>query len=182
MEVELELEIEGEDGCKLGFGVRQAQNTVLGRGCGFNTKDRTVSRRHVSFQLNSDSDSDSEEGRVSVSFEVIGRNPIWVWSTTSDGGALRLFRKFDKGQLEFGDRFSLSAKTPFWFHFNKHPPYNYEAAVAESENENENENEGPSSRADLDVDQFDLSQIDPVKGTPFPRDIVIITLFQICCL
>ncbi|MED6118748.1 hypothetical protein PIB30_005586 [Stylosanthes scabra] len=145
----MEVVIEGEDGSKLSLQFTEARNTVIGRGCGgggFHSKDRTVSRRHVSFQLG----SDSEEPRVS--FEVIGRNPFWV---QQGGVGLKVFRKFEKGQLELGDRFSLSAVAPFWFHFNfKDLALN-------------NQDSSSKAHVDFDIDQIDLSQFDPVKEFGF---------------
>ncbi|MED6125468.1 hypothetical protein PIB30_068778 [Stylosanthes scabra] len=148
----MEVVIEGEDGSRLSLQCTEARNTVIGRGCGgggsgFHAKDRTVSRRHVSFQVC----SDSEEPRVS--FEVIGRNPFWVQQ--GDLG-LKVFRKFDKGQLELGDRFSLSAVAPLWFHFNFK-----DLAL------NNNQVSSSKARVDFDVDQIDLSQFDPVKEFGF---------------
>jgi hypothetical protein len=133
----MEFQFEGEDGSK--FLLQTGDKLLFGRGSGFNTDDQTVSRRHVSFQLN---ESDSESPRVS--FQVIGRNPIWVLKN-NDRGALKLFRKFDKGQLELGDRFCLSGKTPIWFNFNKNQDFECE----------------------IDFDQLDVSQFDPVKGIFF---------------
>ncbi|XP_015935470.1 uncharacterized protein LOC107461482 isoform X2 [Arachis duranensis] len=142
----MEVEMEGEDGSKFSLQVTEARNTVIGRGCGggFHTKDRTVSRRHVSFQLSSDSDDPR------VSFEVIGRNPFWVHHGAL---GLKVFRKFEKGQLELGDRFSLSAITPFWLHFNfNNPAQNVSSS---------------KPQLDIDIDQIDLSQFDPVKEFGF---------------
>ncbi|PNX90542.1 SMAD/FHA [Trifolium pratense] len=101
------MEFQGEDGSK--FPLQTSDKLLFGRGFGFNTDDHTVSRRHVSFQLN---ESESESPRVS--FQVIGRNPIWVLK--NNDGTLNLFRKFDMGQLELGDRFCLSGKTPIWYY------------------------------------------------------------------
>ncbi|KAJ1382207.1 SMAD/FHA domain superfamily [Sesbania bispinosa] len=137
--MEMEVELEGEDGSKFALGT--ADKAFFGRGSGFNTNDRTVSRRHVSFQLIK-SESDSEPPRVS--FQVIGRNPVWV-CTHKDGRTLRLFRKFDKGHLEFGDRFCLSGKAPLWFDLKKNS----------------------SSRSELNFDEVDVSAIDPVKEFGF---------------
>ncbi|XP_027344364.1 uncharacterized protein LOC113856641 [Abrus precatorius] len=131
--MDLEVELQGEDGSKFALG--KEDNVVFGRGCGFNTHDRTVSRRHVSFQLEQ---SESEHARVS--FQVIGRNPIWVWTHDS----LRLFRKFDNGHLQFGDRFCLSPEAPFWFLFKK-----------------------IQSQPQLKLHQLDVSEIDPVKEFGF---------------
>jgi hypothetical protein len=111
------MEFQGEDGSK--FPLQTADKLLFGRGSGFNADDHTVSRRHVSFQLN---ESDSESPRVS--FQVIGRNPIWVLKNSD--GTLKLFRKFEKGWLELGDRFCLSGKTPIWFNFNKNQDFECE--------------------------------------------------------
>ncbi|KAK2425166.1 ABC transporter F family member [Trifolium repens] len=130
------MEFEGEDGST--FPLQTGDKFLFGRGFGFNTDDHTVSRRHISFQLN---ESDSESPRVS--FQVIGRNPIWVLKNNDE--TLKLFRKFDKGQLELGDRFCLSGKTPIWFNFNKNQDFECE----------------------IDFDQLDVSQFDPVKEFGF---------------
>lgn len=142
--MELQVEVEGEDGSKFAFtsGEDDEAKTLFGRGYGFNTNDRTVSRRHVSFQLDSESDSEPR-----VSFEVVGKNPFWVW--TNNEGALTLFRKFDKGHLQFGDRFCLSGKVPIWFNLKK----------IELQEGAENE-------------EMDVSGFDPVKGTTFLYSII----------
>ncbi|XP_058774015.1 uncharacterized protein LOC131648259 [Vicia villosa] len=132
------MELEGEDGSK--FPLESGDKALFGRGSGFNTDDHTVSRRHVSFQLN-ESESESEASRVS--FQVIGTNPIWVLKNSDK--TLNLFKKFDMGQLELGDRFCLSGKTPIWFKLNK-------AQVSETQ---------------IEFDQLDISQIDPVKEFGF---------------
>lgn len=139
----MEVELQGEDGSN--FTLATADKALFGRGSGFNTHDRTVSRRHVSFQLNN-----PETSPPRVSFQVIGNNPIWVSTTTNHGGeTLSLFRKFDEGHLELGDRFSLSGKAPFWFHFKE-------------------KEKGQISEPELNSDQVvDVSGIDPVKGIAF---------------
>ena len=53
-----------------------------------------VSHRHMSFELDY---SDLEDANV-VSFEVMRKNPFWVY----DREALRLFSKFNKGRLQLG--------------------------------------------------------------------------------
>ncbi|XP_061371108.1 uncharacterized protein LOC133313717 [Gastrolobium bilobum] len=137
----MEVQVEGEDGSKFAF--EKGDKSVFGRGSGFSTNDRTVSRRHVSFQL----EAESEAPRVS--FEVTGRNPIWVW--TNKDGAVRIFRKLEKGHLEFGDRFCLFGKEPLWFILKKGDE------VAEPE----------SSTGDLNFDKMDVSGIDPVQEFGF---------------
>lgn len=131
------MEFEGEDGSK--FSLQNSDKTLFGRGCGFDTKDHTVSRHHVSVQLNNESDSEPPK----VSFQVIGRNPIWVLKNNDE--TLKIFKKFEMGHLELGDRFCLSAKTPFWFNLKK----------------------SEDSESEIEFDQLDISQIDPVKEFGF---------------
>lgn len=130
--MEVEVEVQGEDGSKTALG--KDEKTVFGRGCGFNTEDRTVSRRHVSFELDH---SHSEDANARVSFQVMGKNPFWVY----DGEALRLFRKFDKGHLQLGHRFCFSPNTPLWFTLTNIQPL-----------------------PQLNLDEIHVSEIDPVKG------------------
>ncbi|KAG4976417.1 hypothetical protein JHK86_035891 [Glycine max] len=87
----MKVEAHGEDGSKFALGSNE--KPVFGRGCGFGNHDCTVSCCHVPFELDH---SDSEDANV-VSFEVMKENPFWVY----DREALRLFRKFDKGHLQF---------------------------------------------------------------------------------
>ncbi|XP_068500657.1 uncharacterized protein [Phaseolus vulgaris] len=136
----MEVEVEGEDGSKLAL--VNDEKTVFGRGCGFSTHDRTVSRRHVSFKLHH-SDSDvADDANARVSFEVMGKNPFWVY----DGEALRLFRKFEKGQLQLGDRFCFSPNAPLWYSFTL-------------------SNNQPLPQ--LNLDEIQISEIDPVKVGDF---------------
>ncbi|CAJ1955443.1 unnamed protein product [Sphenostylis stenocarpa] len=133
----MEVEVVGEDGSK--FALVNDEKTVFGRGCGFSTCDRTVSRRHVSFQLHH-SDAEVADDNARVRFEVTGKNPFWVY----DGKELRFFRKFEKGHLQPGDRFCFSPNTPFWYSFtlsNKQPQ--------------------------LNLDEIHISEIDPVKEFGF---------------
>jgi len=134
---ESSMEFEVEDGSK--FPLQSSDKTLFGRGCGFETNDHTVSRRHVSFQLNNESDSEPTK----VSFQVIGINPIWVLKNNDK--TIKVFKKFEMGQLELGDRFCLSVKTPFWFNLKK----------------------TEDSESEIEFDQLDISQIDPVKGNNF---------------
>ncbi|KAG4955476.1 hypothetical protein AAZX31_15G024400 [Glycine max] len=131
----MEVEVHGEDGSKFALG--RDQKTVFGRGCGFSTHDRTVSRRHVSFELDH---SHSEDANARVSFQVMGKNPFWVY----DGEALRLFRKFDKGHLQLGHRFCFSPNTPLWFTLTNIQPL-----------------------PQLNLDEIHVSEIDPVKEFGF---------------
>ncbi|WVY99912.1 hypothetical protein V8G54_025982 [Vigna mungo] len=135
----MEVEVEGEDGYKLAL--ENDEETVFGRGCGFSTHDRTVSRRHVCFKLHH-SDSEVADANARVSFEVMGKNPFWVY----DGETLRFFRKFEKGHLQPGDRFCFSPNAPLWYSFtlsNKQP------------------------LPQLNLEEINISEIDPVKEFGF---------------
>lgn len=83
----------------------------LGRGLGFQSTDRTISRRHVSFQLLPI--EDDEESRVL--FKVIGKNPIWVHHHHSRMGDVRVYKRFESGEMGSGDMFCISPNHPTWF-------------------------------------------------------------------
>ncbi|XP_028798427.1 mitotic apparatus protein p62-like [Neltuma alba] len=153
------VEVEGEDGTKLVLGT--SGNILFGRGSGFNTNDRTVSRRHISLQLRSSLEKSDAGGEPRVSFEVIGRNPIWVFSK-NDGG-IRIFRKFEKDEMEVGDRFCLSGKAPVWFDLK-------DSKVQEGKKKtvsNTEEEVSECSSNGLDMEDIDVSGIDPVKEFGF---------------
>ncbi|TXG68588.1 hypothetical protein EZV62_003523 [Acer yangbiense] len=105
------MEIAGEDGSSIPLNPNST--TVFGRGSGFSTADRIVSRRHVLFSLK-ESDSDSvTRTEPRVRFEVIGKNPIWVRSR--EGGEVRVFRRREKGEVAAGDWLCVSGQSPVWF-------------------------------------------------------------------
>ncbi|KAK7261694.1 hypothetical protein RIF29_28011 [Crotalaria pallida] len=149
-QLQVKVEVEGEDGSKFPFTLNheeeeeeeQPKSLFFGRGHGFNTNDRTVSRRHVSFQLN----NNNPISQSRVSFQVIGKNPIWV--LPNDDETLSIFRKFEEGELRFGDRFCLSGKVPIWFNLKK---------VEDLEEGAEKKNDG----------EIDVSGIDVVKEFGF---------------
>ncbi|KAJ4893550.1 SMAD/FHA domain-containing protein [Raphanus sativus] len=108
------MEIEGEDGTKLLI-LKPGDKTVFGRGgaAGFTTDDLTVSRRHVSLELKpllAGDGTDSDR----VSFEVLGRNPVWV-RRREPGEKIRTFRRSETGEIAAGDRFCVSGQLPVWF-------------------------------------------------------------------
>jgi hypothetical protein len=83
----------------------------LGGHDGGPSKDRTISRRHVSLRLIDGSD---EPG---VAFEVVGRNPVVLRrsSNAGGGGISKVLHRGEKGELRHGDAPSLSLKAPsFW--------------------------------------------------------------------
>ena len=149
------MEVEGEDGSK--FVLEKDVKAVFGRGSGFDTNDRTVSRNHVLFQLS--------QTETRVSFVVTGRNPVWVLSKKN--GRIRVFRKFEKGELEPGDRFCLSGKTPIWFN------------LKETEFQELEEEVTQSLQSGTDLGAMDVSGIDPVKGKG--SNFMVLKLEITCC-
>ncbi|OWM79867.1 hypothetical protein CDL15_Pgr001510 [Punica granatum] len=100
------MEIEGEDGSRIE--IRSNTEAVLGRGSGFRTADRTVSRRQVLLRAD-----EAETQPLRVSFEVLGKNPVWVRS--GGGGEVRAYRRSEKGEVAAGDWLCVSGKQPVWF-------------------------------------------------------------------
>lgn len=146
------MEINGEDGSKLR--VESGQQKHFGRGNGSNPSERTVSRRHVSFQL---VNSDDE---IRVQFQVIGKNPVWVHYNKTD--EIKIFRFLEDGEMESGDMFCVSGKKPMWFALKRlelddgSGELGLESQLGQSFNVEE-----------LDVDSIDVSGIDPVKEFGF---------------
>lgn len=189
------MELESEDGSKK-FPIEKGSKIELGRGqLGFPSDDRTVSRHHISLQLHDEptqkpSKQNYPDGEISASFQVIGKNPIWVF--TRDREEKRVFRNSEKGDLRPGDRFSISLKKPLFFTLKKR------AFDAEEEEEDEEDQKrvlkaverrkkrtlerkeeeeqkrvlkyecslvnGEDASGDLGLGSLDLSQIDPVRG------------------
>ncbi|KAG6792429.1 hypothetical protein POTOM_001578 [Populus tomentosa] len=132
------MEIEGEDGSKIEVGI--GSKAVFGRGCGFNTKDRWVSRRHVIFEL---------DDKQTVSFQVVGKNPICVRSGEEN---VKIFRRLEKGVVAAGDWFYISSQNPVRFRLKRRIGGR---RVQESDSGN------------WYSERFDLSKIDPVKEFGF---------------
>eukprot|EP00257_Ricinus_communis_P017658 XP_015576149.1 double-strand break repair protein mus-23 isoform X1 [Ricinus communis] len=152
------MEIEGDDGSRIevesdGF------ETVFGRGLGYNTKDRTVSRRHVLFK------TENNQTEPRVSFQVIGKNPLWVRKSGESERDIKVFRKFDKGEVGAGDWFCTSSQNPVWFNLKK-------IGAVKEENDLESEN----------LERNNLSQIDPVKGLSFSRYLLQISDYNVVLL
>ncbi|KAI4355452.1 hypothetical protein L6164_004227 [Bauhinia variegata] len=154
------MKVVGKDGSEFVLG--KGGKSLFGRSSGYNTDDRIVSRQHVSFEVTKSLGNGKSGIRTEprVLFEVIGRNPIWVWSKKN--GATSIFRKFEKGELEAGDRFCLSGKSPLWFSLKQREVQEEEKRVLETENE-----AAESSQSELDFDDMDVSAIDPVKEFGF---------------
>ncbi|KAF4362040.1 hypothetical protein F8388_023892 [Cannabis sativa] len=145
------MEIEGQDGAKIDL--HDDHKTVFGRGFGISTDDRTVSRRQFSLEVK----PDSIQSEPRVWFEVLGRNPVWVWSKSEE--EVRVFRRSEKGELAPGDWFCVSGKGPIWFKLSKIGVEGGEKKMGlESESEL-TESLGSVS----EFESFDVSGIDPVK-------------------
>lgn len=101
------MEIASVQGSKSKILINPGQARELGRADGFNSSDRTISRRQVSFF----NPSRSQNQAHFLQFEVIGVNPIYVCRH----GEVKVFRRFERGEMESGDLFCLSAKNPVWY-------------------------------------------------------------------
>ncbi|XVF74408.1 hypothetical protein PTKIN_Ptkin13bG0108100 [Pterospermum kingtungense] len=148
------MEIEGADGSKLAL--KPGSDTIFGRGSGFNTVDRTVSRRHVLLRLENPVDKKGKTRKdPRVSFEVTGKNPVWVRSRTN--GEIKVFKNSDKGGLEDGHWLCVSSRIPVWF-------------VLKKSEENENEEEEEEERdlgSESGAESVEIEDIDPVKEFGF---------------
>ncbi|CAA7408774.1 unnamed protein product [Spirodela intermedia] len=162
----MELEAEGGGAARIFIGPG-SRKTEIGRGRGFDTPDRTVSRRHVSFQLIAPVEDD---GEARVSFEVLGRNPIIIVTP----GGNKIVRRSEEGELSAGDRVSLSLRHPIFFSLKCRDggEGRVEGGMTETapERERTEEDEGIEDAGLEDSWRFpssDLSQIDPVREFGF---------------
>lgn len=142
--------IEGEEGSKVTL-KRASTTTLFGRGLGFNTDDRSVSRKHLLLQVGDDGTAEPR-----VSFQVLGKNPVWVRSRS--GGGIRVYRRSESGEIGVGDRFCVSGRRPVWFDLKKIG----DGGGSGSERNSEGESELAESAESVDV-----SSIDPVKEFGF---------------
>ncbi|KAK8970086.1 hypothetical protein KSP40_PGU012897 [Platanthera guangdongensis] len=165
----------------------------LGFSLGSSSSDRTISRRHISFQFlhtgddTVDTDDDSAR-QLLLSFEVIGKNPISVLS--KDAERNRVYKKSEKGVLNAGDLISLSIKKPNYFSVKRSEGKNEEVdssvldAVKRREKrtrqrrreaeEREKSEEAAGEDDDVvwegsnaEIGSSDVSEIDPVKEFGF---------------
>ncbi|XP_060218524.1 uncharacterized protein LOC132645521 [Lycium barbarum] len=155
------MEIEGTDGSKTRL--KPGSTIEFGRGLGFTSDDKTVSRRQILFQIHKD--------ETKVKFEVVGRNPIWVYSNKD--GKVSTFRKFERGEMENGDMFCVSAKKATWFTLKR---IDFEDEVkrgGEKEMEMETqlaeslESSSCPEGIEFDLEHVDISGIDPVQEFGF---------------
>ncbi|XP_030969670.1 uncharacterized protein LOC115989945 [Quercus lobata] len=162
------MEVEGEDSSKTML-QNAGDKVVFGRGFGFNTKDKIVSRRHVVFELAKCGESQTGSKYSKVLFEVVGKNPIWVREHGS--GEIRSFRMGEKGDVAEGDWLCLlSGKRPVWFAVRESGSGEREKRVLESEiGLGESLGGGFEFDDGVDVEALD---IDPVKGVIDQSEIV----------
>lgn len=156
------MEIEVKDGSK--FQLKEGIQIDFGRRLGFDSTDRTVSRRHVSFQLPISDHKDENR----VCFKVIGKNPIWVYYSNS--GEIRVYKRFERGEMESGDMFCISAKKLIWFTLkrlelggeNKNR-MDTESGVEIELDESLQSNFDLRGIEELEIESIDASTFDPVK-------------------
>ncbi|KAJ9179344.1 hypothetical protein P3X46_011145 [Hevea brasiliensis] len=146
-----QMELEGDDGSTIEL-KDDSSETVFGRGSGSNTKDRTVSRRHILFHL----DKTENHTEPRVSFQVIGKNPLWVRSG-GGGKEVKVFRKLERGEMAAGDWFCISSQSPVWFNLKR-------IGIGE---ERDFGSVNGSERLGENSESVDLSEIDPVKEFGF---------------
>uniref|UniRef100_A0A7C9DTC2 FHA domain-containing protein n=2 Tax=Opuntia streptacantha TaxID=393608 RepID=A0A7C9DTC2_OPUST len=168
------MEIEGSDGSKTQL--KPYSTTVFGRGNEFHPNDLAVSRRHISLQFNPCTNSSDTQTGPRVSFEVLGKNPVWVYSKNEDG-KIGTFKRFQRGQLGIGDMFCLSAKDPVWFtvkEVEKEVVDERECKGGEIERRVNDElsqslesSYGVKGNGDIGLDAVDVSSIDPVREFGF---------------
>ncbi|KAG6665112.1 uncharacterized protein LOC122300947 [Carya illinoinensis] len=154
------MEVEGEDGSRIALQNAPNHKTFFGRGLGFHTDDRTVSRRHVLFEVKTSDDKSRSQMGTTVSFEVVGKNPIWV--KKSGCGEIGVYRSGEKGEVAAGDCFCLSGKVPVRFSVRGRQFAAAEKRVLGSEDELD-----ASLKSGFEFDGIDASEIDPVKEFGF---------------
>ncbi|GAB4850531.1 hypothetical protein Ancab_029841 [Ancistrocladus abbreviatus] len=143
-------------------------NRVLRLCNGFPSKDLAVSRRQISFRLSSPPHQQENQTAPRVSFEVIGRNPIWVISSKKDADP-RAFKRFERGELGVDDMFCVSAKNPIWFRIRtlkratEVDGRKKEGKFEEREIGLSESLEIGSANRELGLESIDISSVDPVK-------------------
>ncbi|KAI3463265.1 hypothetical protein Pfo_019928 [Paulownia fortunei] len=154
------MEVVSADGSKTQ--IKQGQTRELGRAHGLNSVDKTISRRQVSFFIPRLTDNQ----KILLRFEVLGKNPIYV----SKDNEVKIFRRFERGEMENGDMFCVSAKNPVWYALREVED------GGESVRQNDLESElagnletgfGFKGVEDLQQEGVDISDIDPVQEFGF---------------
>ncbi|KAL9262742.1 hypothetical protein AKJ16_DCAP14459 [Drosera capensis] len=157
----MEIELEGEDGTKFKLPLSPQNPTTFGRLNGLQSNDPTVSRRHISFNVSSSSDS------TRVSFEVIGKNPIWVkqHKGDDDGSPIRAYKRLEKGELGVGDMVCVNGKeNPVWFTVKERQEEEYGDGLRERVLEDD---DGLFEGELGLLESVDVSDIDPVREFGF---------------
>ncbi|KAI3929912.1 hypothetical protein MKW98_004066 [Papaver atlanticum] len=167
------MEIEGEDGSKIQL--KKSSITEFGRGSGFQFDDRTISRRHISLKIsNFDQKNNKQDGESRVSFQVLGKNPIWV--SSNDTKEISVFRNSEKGELKVGDGFCVTCKNPVFFTLKTIG--GFDRKPEEKEGIRDFKEIDRTERIPVDTEMaestpsegevgFDASEIDPVKEFGF---------------
>lgn len=142
--------------------IKPGQTRELGRAHGFDSSDQTVSRRHVSFFI----PQVTTNQEILLRFEVLGRNPIYV----SKDNEVKIFRRFERGEMGSGHMFCVSAKNPVWYTLRKIE--NGGEGVRQNDVESElaenlESGIGFEGVEDLQQEAVDISDIDPIKGRFF---------------
>ncbi|PIN20669.1 hypothetical protein CDL12_06650 [Handroanthus impetiginosus] len=154
------MEILSTDGSKTQL--KPGQTRELGRAHGFDSSDKTISRRQISFFI----PPFSHDQEIRVQFEVLGKNPVYVYKDNE----VKAYRRFERGEMGNGEMFCVSAKNPVWYSMRKIEN------GAESVRRNNLESElaenlegafGFKGVEDLQQDGVDISDIDPVKELGF---------------
>ncbi|KAL3618228.1 hypothetical protein CASFOL_038549 [Castilleja foliolosa] len=155
------MEVVSEDGSKTQ--IKPGQTRELGRDHGLSSSDKTISRRQVSFFI----PRVAENQETLTRFEVLGRNPIYV----SKGNEVKIYRRFERGEMGDGDMFCSSAKNPVWYTLRKTED-GCRGGVRRNDSESElaanSEREfGFEGIEDLQHESVDNSDVDPVKEFGF---------------
>ncbi|XP_042031751.1 chromatin modification-related protein EAF7 [Salvia splendens] len=122
------------------------QSLEIGRAHGLDSSDKTISRRHLSLSVAGDTNGEE----IRLQFEVLGRNPIYVYRD----GEVKIFRRFESGEMRKGDMLCVSGKNPVW----------YSVRATEDCGEGVRQN---VSESDSGIVDFDISGLDPVKEFGF---------------
>lgn len=151
------MEVVSEDGSLIQM--KPGQTRKLGRAHGLNAADKTISRRHLSFFI----PRVANDQEIHLQFEVLGRNPIYV----NKDNEVKIFRRYEIGEMENGDMFCVSVKNPVWYTVRK--IQNGGESVRQNDLESElagnlESGFGFKGVEYLQPDGVDISDIDPVKG------------------
>ncbi|GAB2227502.1 hypothetical protein Droror1_Dr00009324 [Drosera rotundifolia] len=160
----MEIELEGEDGTKFKRPLSPQNPTTFGRRNGLQSNDPTVSRHHISFHLSSKSDS------TRVSFEVIGKNPVWVKQQKGDddGSPIRAYKRLEKGDLGVGDMVCVNgSESPVWFTVKERQEEESGVGFRERILDDDDDGDGLFEGELGLLESVDVSDIDPVREFGF---------------